>query len=613
MSPAMSSKALLLLSISSLGLAYRYPDLRYEALEALIYEGRTTAGSSLAALVHPCRKRIGSSASVPAEWLRFAFHDMATHNAEEGTGGMDGSLVYELDRAENFGSGFITTLGDFENFPNKYLSRADIIAAGAVHSVATCGGPVIPFRGGRIDTFQAGGFGTPEPHQDIETIQRSFTTAGFSQSEMIKLVACGHTMGGVRSDAFPQLVPAPASGLAIHDFDTSPEFDNKVATEYLDGTTQNPLVVSSNATLVSDLHVFSSDGNKTISDMASPDAFKNECRDILGRMLDVVPRGVTLTEEITMIPAKVKNAQITIEKDQLVFKSTFRLAQPTNKTASKDRVVTMFWCDRYGPNKDCEDSSRTSVFVKKLAEDPNISPVTMNQGWMFNSYDFVVPINATQSVSKFWFEVDEKDGSRATVYNNEGADYVVDQDEVLFMPMLSKVQVITNTTTTEPAEDTTDPEAENPNPNRRRGGGEQTNNSFYRVYDLVVGVRESTTPERVYLDGFDASILRFPYAINTTVELALDDSLPAKQGYKFYTGKIESSGLQLTIDVHGDVGDQHYVQDFMQTGVLDNTPYVAPGLVKTGESRPSSAVRVGSWSAASVVVLSVAALFVGGF
>ena len=29
-----------------------------------------------------------------------AFHDMATFNAEAGTGGMDGSLVYELDRAE---------------------------------------------------------------------------------------------------------------------------------------------------------------------------------------------------------------------------------------------------------------------------------------------------------------------------------------------------------------------------------------------------------------------------------------------------------------------------------------------------------------------------------
>ena len=90
--------------------------------------------------------------------------------------------------------------------------------------------------------------------------------AGFSQSEMIKLVACGHTMGGVRSDAFPQLVPPPEQGLNIHDFDTTPNFDNKVAAEYLDGTTQNPLVVSSNATLVSDLHVFSSDGNKTITE-----------------------------------------------------------------------------------------------------------------------------------------------------------------------------------------------------------------------------------------------------------------------------------------------------------------------------------------------------------
>jgi len=29
-----------------------------------------------------------------------AFHDMATHNVDDGTGGLDGSIVYELGRAE---------------------------------------------------------------------------------------------------------------------------------------------------------------------------------------------------------------------------------------------------------------------------------------------------------------------------------------------------------------------------------------------------------------------------------------------------------------------------------------------------------------------------------
>ena len=29
-----------------------------------------------------------------------AFHDMATHNADDGTGGLDGSIVYELGRPE---------------------------------------------------------------------------------------------------------------------------------------------------------------------------------------------------------------------------------------------------------------------------------------------------------------------------------------------------------------------------------------------------------------------------------------------------------------------------------------------------------------------------------
>ncbi|TFK30217.1 L-ascorbate oxidase [Coprinopsis marcescibilis] len=578
-----TSLVLALSTLSKLGFAaYTWPSPQYDALEALLYEGRTPGGSSLTSLVHPCKRRVGTLSLVPAEWLRFAFHDMATHNADDGTGGLDGSIVYELDRPENHSLGLNATLGDFENLPNKYVSRSDVIALGAVFAVATCGGPVIPFRGGRIDSFSPGGTGTPEPQHDLETLTEMFRKQGFTQSEMIKLVSCGHTMGGVRSADFPDLVP-PGSNPnipVIQDFDTTPAFDNHVVTEYLDGSTQNVLVTTGNTTMASDLRVFESDGNETMRSISEPDAFQSECRDVLGRMLEVVPRGVALTEEIALLPAKVRYAQLAIEKEKLVFKTSLRVTQPIGAALNNDRVVTLFWCDKRGSNADCRQNSRSAVHVRRTNEDPNLSPVTFNLGTRFISYDFVVPISSSQSISKFWFEVDEKNGERATKINNDGLDYPIDQDEVFFVPMLSTVEVFSNGTD------------EKIYINRNQVEGE----AFHRSYNLVVGVRQDTNPERVYVDGFDSSVLGFPYAVNVTVDLTLDDARTPIEGYKFYTAKLESSGLQLTIDVNADVGGTKYKQDFVQTAVLDNTPYVAPATVSTGSSKPSSAGVRESWS-----------------
>jgi hypothetical protein len=185
-------------------------------------------------------------------------------------------------------------------------------------------------RGGRVDSWQAGATGTPEPQQDLATFTEQFRKQGFTQTEMIKLVACGHTMGGVRSSDFPELVPPnPASTEpVIVDFDTTMAFDNEIVTEYLDGSTQNVLVVTSNKTMASDLRVFEADNNATMKGLADKTVFQSECKDILSRMLDTVQTGVTLTDEITLLPAKVAAAQLTFEKNQLVFKSTFRVSSP---------------------------------------------------------------------------------------------------------------------------------------------------------------------------------------------------------------------------------------------------------------------------------------------
>ncbi|KAH9483912.1 WSC domain-containing protein [Psilocybe cubensis] len=581
-----ASSICLLSLVSPLSFAYTWPSPQYDALEGLLFEGRRSDGSSLASLVHPCRKRGATLASVPAEWLRFAFHDMATHNVDDGTGGLDGSIVYELGRSENFGLGFNQTLSDFEAYPNKMVSRADVIAIGAIMAVNTCGGPIIPFRGGRIDSWVAGGTGTPEPQEDLATHTESFRKQGFNQAEMIKLVACGHTMGGVRSSDFPQLVaPDPNSvNPVIEDFDTTMDFDNKVVTEYLDGTTQNVLVISPNKTMVSDLRIFEADNNSTMHSLADSSVFQSECQSILARMLDTVPKGVTLTDEITLLPAKVTASQLTFERNQLVYKTSFRLLQPINATANANRNVTLFWCDRYGDNMNCTGKTNTALPVKTLVDDPNVSPITKSLGYYFLNYNFIVPIDSAASIAKFWFEVDEHDGSKVTTYNNGGNGYIIDQDQVLFVPMSSHVTVIPNTTFTQTY-------------TNRVGDG------YTRHYDLVVAVRDGTNPSRVYAEATDMTIQNFPFPLNMQLEFTANSSIPGQSGYSFYTATADSSGVQMSLDVHADAAGQTYTQTFMQTLVLDNAPYVKPGTVSVISTKTAAAGRLEVWG--TLLLLSV--------
>ncbi|PPR01093.1 hypothetical protein CVT26_015999 [Gymnopilus dilepis] len=562
----------LLSLLTPLSSAYTWPSPQYDALEGLLFEGRRSDGSSLSSIVHPCRKRTGTLASIAAEWFRFAFHDMATHNVDDGSGGLDGSLVYELGRPENFGLGFNQTQSDFSAFPNKLVSRADVIAIGAIMAVNTCGGPILSLRGNRQDAWTAGATGTPQPQQDLSTLTESFRKQGFNSTEMIKMVACGHTLGGVRSADFPDLVPPNPNSIypVIDNFDNSTHFDNSVVTEYLDGTTQNPLVVSANQTMDSDLRVFSSDGNATVKGLTDNTVFQSECQSLLTRMLNVVPTSVNLTDEITLLPAKVTYAQLTFEKQQFVFKTNFRLTQAINTTANANRNVTLYWCDRYGDNQNCKGKTNTALPVKTVQDDPNVSPVTQSLGYYFLNYNFVVPVDTNASVAKFWFVVDEHDGSKPTTYNNGGGDYVIDQDQVLFIPMSSHMDTIANTSYTQTY-------------TNRVGDG------YTRHYNLIVAVRDGTNPSRVYADANDVAVEGFPFALNMEVDFAANSSIPAIGGYSFYTGTVDSAGVQMTMDLHAVTSQQTYTQVFVQTLQLDNTPYVQPGTVTTVSSSKASA------------------------
>jgi hypothetical protein len=401
---------------------------------------------------------------------------------------------------------------------------------------------------------------------------------------MITLVSCGHTLGGVRSLDFPQLVP-PNSDASLPNFalfDGTSEFDNAVVTQYLDGTTLNPLVVGPNSTMASDLRIFASDGNQTMQSLASSSSFSEACAGVLQRMLNTVPRDVTLTEEITLLPVKVYNVGLTIDRQKLVFKVSLRLTKEFGKPANKDRNVTMFWCDRHGDNKDCAGTTKYAKPSGKTQDDFNVSPITSRMGLSLVSYHFVVPIEPGQSLAKFWFKVDEKDGTEPAIHDNGGDGYQLVQDNILFVPGLSHFDLLTEPTRV--------------------------------TYTIVAAVRNDLNPNRVYIGAFDSAIRGQPPPppLNVVVDLVLDSAIAPVEGYTFYSGMVnEDPGSQLTIDLHCEIEGTTYSEDFKPTFFLDNfssSPPTPVGIVDSREIQQSAAaysIVTWTWTRTRILVGSL--------
>lgn len=128
------------------------------------------------------------------------------------------------------------------------------------------------------------------------------------------------------------------------------------ATEYVAGTTSNPLVIGSNDTMNSDKRIFSSDGNVTMqayvpnglcvsypaehftSFASSPAFFSSTCSKLFERMLNTVPRGVQLTDVIDPLAIKPqKIALIYMGDGGLRLTGEIRVCSPNISCASHTR------------------------------------------------------------------------------------------------------------------------------------------------------------------------------------------------------------------------------------------------------------------------------------
>ncbi|KAF7830294.1 putative L-ascorbate peroxidase 6 [Senna tora] len=141
--------------------------------------------------------------------LRLVFHDAGTFEMDDSTGGMNGSIVNELERPENAGlkkpikvirfiflsSVIILQKAKTQIDAIRPVSWADIIAMAGAEAVAVCGGPKIQVSLGRLDLLEPDPEGKlPEESLNASGLKKCFQRKGFSTQELVALSGA-HTIG----------------------------------------------------------------------------------------------------------------------------------------------------------------------------------------------------------------------------------------------------------------------------------------------------------------------------------------------------------------------------------------------------------------------------------
>ncbi|KAF7848315.1 hypothetical protein BT93_L2104 [Corymbia citriodora subsp. variegata] len=130
--------------------------------------------------------------------LRLVFHDAGTFEMGENSGGMNGSIVYELERPENAGLKKpvkILEKAKGEVDARRPVSWADMIAVAGAEAVSVCEGPIIPVVLGRLDSMKPDPEGRlPEETLDAFGLKKCFQRKGLSTQELVALSGA-HTLG----------------------------------------------------------------------------------------------------------------------------------------------------------------------------------------------------------------------------------------------------------------------------------------------------------------------------------------------------------------------------------------------------------------------------------
>ncbi|CAE6419333.1 unnamed protein product [Rhizoctonia solani] len=370
------------------------------------------------------------SRQASSEWLRTAYHDAITHDARAGTGGVDASLMWETDRSENKGGRtFNSTFGFMMSVYSIRASMSDLIALAAYTAVRNCGGPGLVMRAGRIDATGPGPEGgVPEPKDNIDKLLAKFANAGFNKTDMIQasLTSLIHApekliaMGGVHGQFFPEITGDSNQTNFAHFDNTTARFDNKVATEYLDGTSKNPLVTAPGGNN-SDFAVFNSDGNSTIKAMSEPPSFTSTCGSILQRMIDTVPGTVKLSDPITPMKVKPRGLQLQLLNTGELQLDGYIRVRSEDRGLSQQPTVQLIYADRTG------QINSTRIDTTPMTFQGGLGTGFEAAFWFYQISSTILP----NGISHFNVSVTNSTTGTETIYDNNGNGYPV-QDNIIF-------------------------------------------------------------------------------------------------------------------------------------------------------------------------------------
>jgi len=447
---------------------------------------------------------------------------------------LDASLGFETNREENHGAAMNDSLTFFAPFVNKYASMADMIALGTVMAVGACSGPLIPFKGGRVDATQGGDTGVPDEFGTIEDFLAKFSRTGFNQTEMIQLVACGHTLGSVHQAGFPDVVqnaetPNNTNGGVNFD-DTVDVYDNHVAIAYVDGTTKNPLVTSFNASVRSDLVVFNSDNNATIKKLAaSNNYYFDACTTVMSKMLNTVPKGVSLGP-ITPIALKPVNVQLDVNaQGQVTFSGAIRLLSSKGFPQNSQRRVIITYKFRDG-------SACTAAIEAKF------NPATTQGSSLFGDtyYHLFSKVIDASGISSYTVSVYESSSARTPTTSQT----FTFQDTVAWLPGFSNVSAV----------------------------GDQV---LGTISAAVYSKSKVTQVKALLATPVDQLGAKNPRVSTIPITLTAQRTL-GSSGYTLYSSlastvlpiKNMTTALRSTVDIQATVGGKTFVDDFRKLDVL---------------------------------------------
>ncbi|KAF2643636.1 hypothetical protein P280DRAFT_213743 [Massarina eburnea CBS 473.64] len=410
----------LALAYSQYGIAASTWPASIDELEDILFLNSGYRARGFATPVSPCSKGITAGRTSSAEWIRTAFHDSISGNVYTGVGGLDGSIQFELASSENNGNAFPGSVAAWAPFLSNRTSLADIVAAAVYTATRSCGGPIVPMRGGRIDATSAGPQGfVPQPQNDVGIFKNQFARLGMNGTAMIQMVSCGHTLGGVHASDNPSVIDA---GVYPNDYavlDTAPSaFDTKIASEFVSGTTKNPLVVGKSVGTKrnSDGRVYASDSNVTISAMQDAGTFSRVCQALFQQMIEVVPTGVTLTDVIAPYEVKPYDVQLTLLDGGSKLRLTGDIRVRTTKRTNIAQVQ-LTYKDRSGSTV----QTPITTVLKGTASGFDDS---------FSFFSFSTDLAATSSISSFNVLVTSTGGSSQT-FDNNGNGFKVD-DTIIY-------------------------------------------------------------------------------------------------------------------------------------------------------------------------------------